>query len=682
MKRVALWFVVMWVVSFPCAASAAQMAAIARPGDRVTVTVEGQPGVSRQYVVEGDGMLTLPLIGRVKAAGLTDEALEADLRRRFDVYFKDPRVHVSIERPKRVFVFGAVKSPGTYEIPATGFTIMELLVRAQYSGVSEVLVVRTKGAVGPVLPEQAAPADVVRVNLRDLEKAIASGDLTRNLRLEPGDTIFVPETDPNLVHTAGEVRNAASFSVPDGTTVRQVLALAGGPTERGAIHRLRVLRIEDGEQRSRAADLDEPVKPGDTIVVPEVFSLPGVPIPPGILRTSEPRRSSIRLGHAVALTPIVSFTQFGVDTNVLKEPDDPKTAFVAEVSPQLQASLDLPRVQLEGASSVGLAYYTRGESDRSASPRHDVSGRFTFGSHAALTGGFGTGYIRERFTAELDARVRRHERNATVGIELGPWRRLKLEASWTDMRRRFPHGSFPTLTENQRAVNAKAQFAVSPLTSLFLSGTADTRSYPLRPGRNADFTVARLGAEFKRRALVEGQAYVALMRYQAIEESVPDADTFGTGVMLWHTWRDRTQIGARVERTIGSTIHEQYPYAVTIGYGGWIQSRLSRRFDFIVETFTDRYKYRQFRTADEVRSLLVAQEDTVRYAAQFGVSVLGTRVALEVSQLQRLGRGHVVRTRDYTGWRANILIDASYRFLHMRRNEGTSIRGRNGFRTY
>jgi polysaccharide biosynthesis/export protein len=681
MRRMTCVFALLCVVLVAAPAASQPAPLVARPGDRVTVSVENQPDVSGRYVVEGDGSLALPLVGRLKVAGLAEAALAAEVARALRTYLKEPRVRAAIERPRRAFIFGAVKTPGTYELPPGGMRILELLIQAQYSGISEVLLVRRPGAFGPVLPDQAAPSEVMRVNLREIEKALESGDLSRNLRLESGDTVFVPEVDPNLVHVDGEVRGAGSFAVPDGTTVRQVLALAGGPTEKGAMHRVRVMRLEEGEQRAHRVDLDDPVKPGDTVVVPEVFSLPGVPVPPGILRSSDPAQSAIRLGSAVSLTPVLTFTQFGFDTNVLNEPTDPETAFVAELTPQLQATVDLPRVVLQGTTGVGLAYINTGDHDRVVSPRHELSGRFVMGKAITLTGSFGTGYLTQRFTAEFDARVRRHERNSSAAIELGPWRRVKFDASYSDVRRRFPNESFATLTENVRGTTARAHFALSPLTSVFLSTGFETLVYPLRPNRKADTASFRVGAEFKRRALVEGRAYVGLTRYEAVDDTVPDGDSLGAGVMLWHTWRDRTQVGVRVERAFAPTIHEEYPYAVSTGTGAWAQTRLSSRFDVVVETLTDRYDYRQFQTGGDVTSAIVP-ERTVRYAAQLGVTVFGSRIALEVSQTQRLGRADLLRSRDYTGWRTNILIDASYRFLRMQRNEGSSIRGRDGFRAY
>jgi polysaccharide export outer membrane protein len=53
--------------------------------------------------------------------------------------------------------------------------------------------------------------------------------------------------------------------------VRQVLSLAGGPSEFGALNRVKILRKENGKEREIKAELTDLVKPGDTVVVPERF---------------------------------------------------------------------------------------------------------------------------------------------------------------------------------------------------------------------------------------------------------------------------------------------------------------------------------------------------------------------------------------------------------------------------
>ena len=174
------------------------------PDDLVMVTVEGHPDLGGQYAVEPDGSVLFPLVGRVEVGGLTVHALTGVLAGRLQAYISAPRVRVEFRPPERVFVFGDVQQPGLYDLPK-GMTVLELLLQAQYSGVSEVLVVRTGNVRAPVLPYQAQPSDVIRVNLRQLESDIERGDLSRNLPLETGDTVFVPTLDPNTAFVSGEV---------------------------------------------------------------------------------------------------------------------------------------------------------------------------------------------------------------------------------------------------------------------------------------------------------------------------------------------------------------------------------------------------------------------------------------------------------------------------------------------
>ena len=185
------------------------------PDDLVRVAVEGQPNLSGQYAVEPNGSILFPLIGRVEVWGLTAHALTGVLAGRLEPYINAPRVRVEVRLPERVFVFGDVQLPGLYDL-SEDMTVLELLLRADYSGVSEVLVVRTGNVRAPVLPYEAQPSDVIRVNLRQLESDVEQGDLSRNLPLETGDTVFVPTLDPNTVFVGGEVNRPGAYAVLTG----------------------------------------------------------------------------------------------------------------------------------------------------------------------------------------------------------------------------------------------------------------------------------------------------------------------------------------------------------------------------------------------------------------------------------------------------------------------------------
>jgi polysaccharide biosynthesis/export protein len=249
------------------------------PEDVLTITMYDQTDLSGRYNVELDGTFSFPLIGRITAAGLTIRQFEADLRDRLaDGYFKNPQLTVAVEqyRSQRIFVVGEVRQPGA--VPLTGgMTLIEALARAGStlpSASGEVVVVRPKDGRG----SRSAPAlagnggqvpeegyDTWKVNIRELE----GGDLDQNIGLRDGDTIFIPRAE--LIYIFGQVKNPGSYGIQRDTTVLQALSLAGGVTPNGAMGRIRIVRIVDGEKKELRVKLNDMVRPGDTIIVPERY---------------------------------------------------------------------------------------------------------------------------------------------------------------------------------------------------------------------------------------------------------------------------------------------------------------------------------------------------------------------------------------------------------------------------
>jgi polysaccharide biosynthesis/export protein len=246
---------------------------IVGPQDVLTILVYDQQDLGGKYAVEADGSFSFPLIGRIVAGGLTLRELEKELTTKLkDGFFKNPQVSVAVEqyRSQRVFVVGEVRNPGTY--PLTGdMTLIEALARAgstKEEASGEALIVRPrtqKGVEGPVLPDQEKDVEVIRVDVKELQ----SGKLSSNVRLRDNDTIFVPRAE--LVYVFGQVKSPGAYPLRQGTTVLQALSLAGGLTDRGAVGRINVVRLTDGKRSEIRVKLDDIVRAGDTILVPERF---------------------------------------------------------------------------------------------------------------------------------------------------------------------------------------------------------------------------------------------------------------------------------------------------------------------------------------------------------------------------------------------------------------------------
>jgi polysaccharide export outer membrane protein len=237
----------------------------------VSITVCGQGGASDRFTIETDGTFTFPLVGRVKAGGLTVRQLQDALTHQLaDGYFKDPRVTVVVQdyRSQRIFIVGEVKNPGTFTLTRP-MTLVEALALAgsttSNAGSLALIRRRTDGqaSVGPLT--RTDESSEIRVDLTDLQEGV----LSKNPILRDGDTIAVPRAAP--VYVFGHVGRPGEYTIGKGATVRQVLSLAGGVSQRGAEGRVKIVRVVDGNEQEIKVALDDRVKPGDTIVVPERF---------------------------------------------------------------------------------------------------------------------------------------------------------------------------------------------------------------------------------------------------------------------------------------------------------------------------------------------------------------------------------------------------------------------------
>jgi polysaccharide export outer membrane protein len=84
-------------------------------GDRVRISVFGEPSLSGDYQVDGLGKLAFPLIGQVQAGGLTASGLQAGLARALSPdYVKNPSVSVEILSYRPFYIVGEVRTPGSY----------------------------------------------------------------------------------------------------------------------------------------------------------------------------------------------------------------------------------------------------------------------------------------------------------------------------------------------------------------------------------------------------------------------------------------------------------------------------------------------------------------------------------------------------------------------------------------
>lgn len=83
--------------------------------DKVRVTVFGEEDLTGDFLVGGNGKISLPLIGETQAAGLTISQFQGEISSALrQGYITDPRVSAEVLNYRPFFILGEVKTPGTY----------------------------------------------------------------------------------------------------------------------------------------------------------------------------------------------------------------------------------------------------------------------------------------------------------------------------------------------------------------------------------------------------------------------------------------------------------------------------------------------------------------------------------------------------------------------------------------
>jgi polysaccharide export outer membrane protein len=237
--------------------------------DVLTITVWGETDMSGAYKLQSDGTFAFPLIGRVQASGRTPRELEDEIRTRLaNGFLKRPDVRVMVTEyaSQHIFVVGEVKQPGIF--PMTGqTTLVGALARAgsiTADAGGEVLVLRPSPesrAEGPLLPDQAAGSEVIRIDIKRLQAGTGDADV----QLRHRDTVFVPRAES--IYVLGYVNHPGAYPIRGQTTVLQALALAGGVNERGSTSGIRIVREVDGKRTELKVKPSDIIVPGDTVVV-------------------------------------------------------------------------------------------------------------------------------------------------------------------------------------------------------------------------------------------------------------------------------------------------------------------------------------------------------------------------------------------------------------------------------
>ena len=143
-------------------------------GDRININVYNQPDLSGEFILDGNGRFSMPLIGMIEAKGLSSAELESVLVNRLKPdYLVNPRVFVQVLNYRPYYLMGEVRGTGAFPYKA-GMTYLTAIANAggfTYRAKKDyVMVIRAddpaQQEIRLDIEEKVQPGDIIRVEER------------------------------------------------------------------------------------------------------------------------------------------------------------------------------------------------------------------------------------------------------------------------------------------------------------------------------------------------------------------------------------------------------------------------------------------------------------------------------------------------------------------------------------
>jgi protein involved in polysaccharide export with SLBB domain len=234
------------------------------PGDELQVRIWGQVEADLRVIVDRSGEIYVPQVGEVSVAGIHYGDLEQHLKTEISKIFRNFNITANVGRLRsiQVLVVGNARYPGTYTIGS-----LSTLVNAIFAS----------GGPAPQgsLRHIQVRRDGVTITDFDFYDLLIKGDKSKDVRLLPGDVLYIPPVGP-LVGISGSVNSPAIYEIKDNSDLKDLIEIAGGLSTVADSGKITVDRLVDHQARKTLEfPYDEqsralPLKDGDIV---RVFSI-------------------------------------------------------------------------------------------------------------------------------------------------------------------------------------------------------------------------------------------------------------------------------------------------------------------------------------------------------------------------------------------------------------------------
>ncbi len=241
--------------------------------DLLEISVFEVPELNITVRVSENGMVTLPLLGEIKAEGLNRAELEKEIAVRLEKnYLKNAQVTIFIKefQSKKISVMGAVKDPGTHDLIGRQ-SLLQIISMA--GGLSE----QASDTVVIFRQFKNGPSQSLVIRLDDL---LLKANPKYNIPIFPGDIINVPGSQFLDIYVFGQVKNPGAVRMKKGSdevTLLRAIAQAGGFSDRARRGKVMITRTVDGAEKKINVDVKDILNGGRKDFVLQAFDVIFVP---------------------------------------------------------------------------------------------------------------------------------------------------------------------------------------------------------------------------------------------------------------------------------------------------------------------------------------------------------------------------------------------------------------------
>ena len=188
------------------------------PADSISINLTDTDDLDNTYLIDQEGMIDLPFVGKVKLDGLTLNEAQNILVEVVKDFYKNPDLQINIEEfnSSKVYIVGAVRNQKTIKLDQKPIKLIEAAIEANFNPSAQDKLFGTKGFL-------RRDNEVYKINLAN---AFSGTDEKENFYLKKDDVIFI-DRNSDAIHVFGEVSKPGVYFPNIGYSLTELISTSG-----------------------------------------------------------------------------------------------------------------------------------------------------------------------------------------------------------------------------------------------------------------------------------------------------------------------------------------------------------------------------------------------------------------------------------------------------------------------